>query len=223
MALFGGSLANVGGTRRGSKLTLDNLGSQIGPALLSCTLNVAGGAAARTASEFLDGYKAGWGMLGVTLISVGLKTVFQGDTEASMAIRELGAGMAGYVGDEVVDNLVQWWRSETYDSTKPWEAGKVVWLNGKYYKAAEAIKDSSLGMPGEDPRWVRLTGVTYNADDIKHCARMIFLDSLKVGKISTFIATEIAKTRGWDAQQQEGVRSDVEKSLKAVGESLQKM
>ena len=134
-----GFMAGIGGNPAVRRLTLSSFSDNLLPAAVSCGFNAAGGAAARGVGRRIDGWKAGYGTIGVALIAIGLKAAVQPVDEVHIAVRELAAGMAGYVGDEVMDSVILWWKSESWKAGKVYPKGTFVRHTGGYWQAAEDV------------------------------------------------------------------------------------
>ena len=118
--------------------------------------------------------------------------------EVAFAIRDLASGMAGYVGDEILESMTLMWKSTAWVPGKQWKRDNYVSYAGKYYVAAEDIAASdSVKPPEEDKRWV---GVEHNSklslQDVKECTRMVFQDKERVETITSFLASSLGKQRG---------------------------
>lgn len=207
--LFQGSLAGDSRPRRDA-MTLAAASDHVLPAAVSCGLNAAGGALAQGLDAKIDEWKPGAGTLGIALLSIAIKTFIQPVSEVMIAVREVAAGMAGWVGDELFEGLVLWWRSE------PWKAGKVhtkgsfVRHGGKYYQAAQDIPAEGAE-PGKDERWLKITTVAYSLSDVQECARLVLMDKGKSELIANFLAARLGQN---GAFKDEAARADAAKQIK---------
>lgn len=218
-------MAGIGGNpRAGKKLSLQTAADNLLPAMVSCGINAAGGAMARAVGNKIDGWKPGYGTVGVAIVAVGLKTLVQPVDDVHIAVRELAAGMAGYVGDEVFDGVVMWWKSELWKPGKVWKKAQIVRfdLDGKYYQAKEDVPVSG-GSPAKDDVWIPITSMTYQASDLKECARIVLQDRSRVEMISAFVASELGRARGWKEQEISGAAKDIADGLGKVSEEIAKL
>ena len=217
-----GFMAGIGGNPAARRLTLSSFSDNLLPAAVSCGFNAAGGAAARGIGHRIDGWKAGYGTIGVALIAIGLKAAVQPVDDVHVAVRELAAGMAGYVGDEVMDSVILWWKSETWKAGKVYPKGTFVRYTGGYWQAAEDVPAGG-SEPGKDSRWLKVSAISYQLSDIKECARLVLMDKKRVEMISAFVASELGKQRGWDQQTVAGSAADVQTALGKVAEEINKL
>jgi len=218
-------MAGIGGNpRAGKKLSLQTAADNLLPAMVSCGINAAGGAMARAVGNKIDSWKPGYGTIGVAIVSVGLKTLVQPVDDVHIAVRELAAGMAGYVGDEVFDGVVMWWKSELWKPGKVWKKAQLVRFDpdGKYYQAKEDVP-ASAGSPAKDDIWMPVSSVTYQASDLKECARLVLQDRNRVEMIAGFVAMELGRARGWKEQEIAGAATDIVTGLGKVGEEIAKL
>ena len=218
-------MAGIGGNpRAGKKLSLQTAADNLLPAMVSCGINAAGGAMARAVGNKIDGWKPGYGTGGVAIVAVGLKSVVQPVDDVHIAVRELAAGMAGYVGDEVFDGVVMWWKSELWKPGKVWKKAQIVRFDpdGKYYQAKEDVPVSG-GSPAKDDVWIPITSMTYQASDLKECARIVLQDRSRVEMISAFVASELGRARGWKEQEISGAAKDIADGLGKVSEEIAKL
>ena len=216
--LFKGSIAGDPAPRR---FTLDGVTANFMPALVGCTLNAGGGMLASAIDHRIDAWKAGAGTLGIALISLALKTVVQPVSELSIAIREVASGMAGWVGDELFDGLVLWWKSETWQSGKVYTKGGLVRHASTFWQAAEDVPAGG-SEPGKDGRWLKVTAITYSLSDINECARLILLDKQKSEFLAKFIAGQLGQRRGWQQNEVAGAADDMQKAMSLFAEELSK-
>ena len=96
----------------------------------------------------------GAGTIGVFLFSVALRMWAQSEKGWDRAIKEIAAGMAGFVGNDlylIVRAALGWgkWKRE-----KPYSADSVVIHEKKYYRATKDIPGTPVAEPGKDSRWV---------------------------------------------------------------------
>lgn len=222
MAENEGFLTGIGGNSQKKKLTTENVISNLLPAALSCGINAGGGALARLVGHKIDGWKAGYGTLGTGMLAVFMKAVVQPTSDNNIAIREVAAGMAGYVGDEVVDSVVLFWRSEAWKAGKVWTKGVLVRHAGGYWQATADL-DASGTEPGKDDRWLRQSQMLYSAADMKECARLLLGDKDRLAGISQFITNQIAPKILLNDEQKVNTAKAINDALQQVGDSIARM
>lgn len=216
--LFKGSIAGDSAPRR---LTLDGVVGNIVPAVVGCGLNAGGGLIASALDHKIDEWKAGAGTIGIALIAIALKTVVQPVSELSIAIREVASGMAGWVGDELFDGLVLWWKSETWQTGKVYTKGAMVRHAASFWQAAEDL-GASGAEPSKDGRWLKVTAITYSLSDINECARLVLMDKGKSEFLAKFIASRLGQRRGWQEAEVAGAADDMQKAMAVFAEELNK-
>ena len=81
----------------------------------------------------------------------------------------------------------------------------------------------SAGSPGKDDIWIPASSVTYQASDLKECARLVLQDRNRVDMIATFVASELGRSRGWKEQEIAGAAKDIGDGLGKVGEEIAKL
>jgi len=219
MAEKRGLFHGIGGNREAGKFSVNGFANNVLPALVSCGLNAVGGAAAMILGEKIDHWKAGWGTMSTALIAIAVKAAVQPVSDGAVAVRELAAGMAGYVGDEVVEGLLLMWKSTKWVAGKVWKTGALVAHDGKYYEASEDLAADG-GKPGEDKRWVAHTSAKFGVSDIKECAKLVFQDKQRVETISSFLASQLGTARGWTEQEIAGAKSDLTGAMNKVAEEI---
>lgn len=223
MAEKRGLFQGVGGNRAAGKVfSLDGFGENLVGSVLSCGLNAAGGAAALFVGEKIDHWKPGYGTLGIALLSIGIKAAVQPVSDGAVAFRELAAGMAGYVGDEVFEGLMLMWRSTKWTAGKVWKTGELVSHDGKYYVASEDLQADG-GKPGEDKRWKEHTSARFGVADLKECSKLVFSDKQRVDTISSFISSQLGKARGWNDQEIAGAKADISGAMGKIAEEAAKL
>lgn len=215
--LFQGS---IGGNREAGKVfSLKGFTDNLIPAAVSCGVNAIGGAAARWIGQKIDHWRAGMGTLGVALLSLSIKAAVQPVSEWALGIREVAAGMAGYVGDEVFDSVWIMLRSTQWTAGKTWKAGELVAFEGQYFEATKDIPKEA-GKPGEDALWTKYTQAQFGVSDLKECSKIVFQDKQRVETISSFLASQIGSSRGWTEQEIAGAKEDLAKAMGKVGEEI---
>ena len=226
--LFQGSL---GGNREAAgPFSLHGVVNNLIPSAVSCGINALGGAMAQWVGQKVDHWKRGWGTIGVSVLAISIKAAVQpvgkgNALEVAFAIRDLASGMAGYVGDEILESLTLMWKSTAWVPGKQWKRDNYVSYAGKYYVAAEDIAASdSVKPPEEDKRWV---GVEHNSklslQDVKECTRMVFQDKERVETITSFLASSLGKQRGWTEAEIADAKGTLSKAMSTVAEEIQKL
>lgn len=192
------------------------------PAAISCGVNAVGGAVASALDTKIDEWKPGLGTLGIALISVALKTFCQPVSDAMIVVRELAAGMAGWVGDELFDGVLLWWKSEAWKAGKVFTKGKIVRHAGTYWQAAEDVPAEGAE-PGKDERWLKVSTISYTLSDLNECARLVLMDKQKSEFLANYLAARVGKDRGWDEQQVAGAAADMQTAMGKFAEELAKV
>ncbi len=190
------------------------------------SLNALGGFAAGRVRGILAGaapsYK-GAGTIGVFLVSIGLRYYSKAESGYDRVIKEIAAGMAGFVGNDlwlIVRALVGWgkWKPET-----AYGAGDVVIYESQYYRADKDIPAQPKAEPGKDARWVRFeTAQGYSPDEISAFAQALvsndaLIDGLVKEQLIIF-GPELAQCAGREFNQQEAdqIYAGMRDSLKSV-------
>ena len=220
--LFQGS---IGGNRSAGKFTLNGMVDQLIPSAISCAVNAAGGACAQFAGDKIDSWKRGWGTIGVSVIAITLKAAVQPVGEVQIAIRELAAGMAGYVGDEILEGFALMWRATSWKPGAQWKRDTYVSYAGEYYVSSEDIPASdSVKPPLEDKRWVPVkTGRRLDLADVKECTRLVFQDKDRVELITSFLASSLGSQRGWTEQEVADTKKSLSSAMEKVATEIQKL
>ncbi|HAN93362.1 MAG TPA: hypothetical protein DCQ33_14960 [Nitrospira sp.] len=189
-------------------------------------LNALGGLAAGRVRGVLAGAAPGYkgaGTIGVFLVSVALRWYAKSETGYDRVIKEIAAGMAGFVGNDmwlIARALVGWgkWKPET-----AYASGDTVIYNNLFYRADKDIPFPPQAEPGKDSRWVRFeTAQGYGQDEVGAFAQALMSnDALMDGIIKEQLLVfgpELAQTTGRDYTQEEADRiyAGMRDSLKSV-------
>ncbi len=190
------------------------------------SLNALGGFAAGRVRGILAGAAPGYkgaGTIGVFLVSIGLRYYSKAESGYDRVIKEIAAGMAGFVGNDlwlIVRALVGWgkWKPET-----AYGAGDVVIYESQYYRADKDIPAQPKAEPGKDARWVRFeTAQGYSPDEISAFAQALvsndaLIDGLVKEQLIIF-GPELAQCAGREFNQQEAdqIYAGMRDSLKSV-------
>lgn len=195
-------------------------------ALGSTGINAAGGWLAGRVRGTLSGFAPtvkGGGSIGIFLVAVGLKYWARNEKGLDRIIKEIAAGMAGFVGNDLY--LVLWaffgwgkWKPDT-----SYKAGDVVLKDKDYYKAEKDIPATPTAEPGKDDRWVRFEmAQAVTITDVQSFAQALnsndaLLDGLVKEQLLIF-GPELAQHYGRDLNQDEADRiySGMRDSLKSV-------
>lgn len=220
--LFKGS---IGGNRSAGNFTLNSFVDQLVPSAVSCAINAAGGACAQFVGDKIDSWKKGWGTIGVSVVAITLKAAVQPVGEVQIAIRELAAGMAGYVGDEILEGFSLMWRSVAWKPGQQWKRDTYVSHEGEYYVSSEDIAASdSVKPPKEDKRWVPVSvGRRLDLQDVKECTRLVFQDKDRVELITSFLASSLGAQRGWTEAEIADCKKSLSTSMGKVADEIQKL
>ncbi len=190
------------------------------------SLNALGGFAAGRVRGILAGAAPGYkgaGTIGVFLVSIGLRYYSKAESGYDRVIKEIAAGMAGFVGNDlwlIVRALVGWgkWKPET-----AYGAGDVVIYESQYYRADKDIPAQPKAEPGKDARWVRFeTAQGYSPDEVSAFAQALvsndaLIDGLVKEQLIIF-GPELAQCAGREFNQQEAdqIYAGMRDSLKSV-------
>ena len=222
MAQGYGLFQGVAGDPTPRRLSLSNAADNALPAAISCGLNAVGGAVASALDTKIDEWKPGMGTLGIALLSVALKTFCQPVSDAMIVVREVAAGMAGWVGDELFDGLLLWWKSEAWKAGKVFTKGTHVRHAGTYWQASEDVPADGVE-PGKDTRWLKVTAISYTLSDLNECARLVLMDKQKSEFLAKYLAARVGKDRGWDEQAVAGAAADMQTAMGKFAEELAKV
>ena len=190
------------------------------------SLNALGGFAAGRVRGILAGAAPGYkgaGTIGVFLVAIGLRYYSKAESGYDRVIKEIAAGMAGFVGNDlwlIVRALVGWgkWKPET-----AYGAGDVVIYESQYYRADKDIPAQPKAEPGKDARWVRFeTAQGYSPDEVSAFAQALvnndaLIDGLVKEQLIIF-GPELAQCAGREFNQQEAdqIYAGMRDSLKSV-------
>lgn len=192
----------------------------------AASLNALGGFAAGRVRGVLAGAAPGYkgaGTIGVFLVSMGLRWFAKKETGYDRVIKELAAGMAGFVGNDlwlILRALVGWgkWKPET-----AYASGDVVIHQNQYYRASKDVPHPPQAEPGKDARWVRFeTAQGYSPDEVSTFAQALLSnDALMDGLVKEqllIFGPELAQCAGREFNQQEAdqIYAGMRDSLKSV-------
>lgn len=149
-------------------------------AALTSAVNAGGGFLAGRVRGMIGSAFPTWksaGTLGVFTVATAIRMYFTGSDTTSSIARELAAGMAGFVGNDIFGLVKDWlgiggWRKET-----SYKSGEVVKFGGKLYKAQSDVPFPPGGEPGKDARWVEV--VTQRAQGVEYEEVRSFAQSLR--------------------------------------------
>lgn len=196
-----GVLTGVSGLSYPRRVTLESLVANLPTAAVSCALNAGGGFLARGISRSLSDKHKDWSEATVTfflaLIAVSLKAGFQDITNPrEAAIREVASGLAGWVGDDVLDWIWQALTIKDWRSGKSYKTGDKVKYLGKLWEASSDLPfdppKSPLAEPSKDSRWKAHRAQGLNFDDMRLYAQAFVSDPTRVRNIAADVATLIA-------------------------------
>ncbi len=169
----------------------------------------------------------GAGTIGVFCFAVGLRMWAQSEKGWDRAIKEIAAGMAGFVGNDlylILRAALGWgkWKRE-----KPYAADSVVIHEKKYYRASKDIPGTPIAEPGKDSRWVLFeTAQGYDPDQVAWVAQALDSnDALIEGMVKEQLLVagpEIAAMSGKDFTQAEadqlylGMRDSLKSVIKRL-------
>lgn len=211
----------------------DEIGSRapkskgIAPAVFSSLANAAGGFLASAADRAINKASEKYPIartLGVFVISVALRWGFPGSSTTDSIIRELAAGMAGWVGDDLcfdVLNLLGFGVPDFKVAT-PYRIGDKVRYQGTTWVANADIPASPQTEPGKDPSWLKYSDTAFTVKDLRAQAQAFLADEKLWNAIGEDLATstagEIERVTGTTLAPDElaAFRSRMRKSLTAV-------
>lgn len=201
-------------------------GKTLTSVLATTAINAAGGLLAGRVRGLLADFAPatkGAGTLGVFFVALGLRYFARNNTGWDLVVKELSAGMAGFVGNDLWLILKLWiglgkWKPET-----AYKAGDTVLHKNEYYKAEKDIPATPVAEPGSDSRWVRFqTAQAIERDDVTAFAQALvsndaLLDGLVREQLLIF-GPELAQCVGRDLNQSEAnnIYSGMRDSLKSV-------
>lgn len=196
-------------------------------ALVRTGANVIGGASAsyarKTFAEAFPNFKMA-GTMGVVLVAIGLHYYAASQAGLKGILREIAAGMAGFVGQDVwlwVSIKMGW---NKWDPKSSYKKGATITYNDQYYKAKEDIPlGQVVAEPGKDDRWVKVViAQGLEPAEWTDFAQALmgndsFLDGVVREQITIF-GPELANCIGRDITQNEAnqIYSGMRDSLKSV-------
>ena len=199
-----------------------NITSIVGTAVLNSLGGIFAGRVRGLLSGFAPTIKSA-GTLGVFFSSIALRFYAKDERGWNLVLREIAAGMAGYVGNDlwiIARALIGWdkWKPET-----PYKAGDIVTHNNNYYKTDKDIDARPSAEPGKDARWVRFEMAQgYAPDEISSFAQALssndaLLDGMVKEQVLIF-GPELAQCVGRELSQEEAnqIYSGMRDSLKSV-------
>lgn len=201
-------------------------GKSLLSALGRASLNAVGGFAAgrlRGIAASMAPSTKGAGTLIIFFGAAGLHYYGREEKGWDRVIKEIAAGMAGFVGNDlwfVIRAFLGWgkWKPET-----AYKAGDIVIHENQYYKADKDISATPTAEPGKDARWVRFeTAQGMAPDDITSFAQALasndaLLDGIVKEQLIIF-GPELAQCAGRELNQDEAnnIYSGMRDSLKSV-------
>lgn len=175
------------------------------PAVLTSLTNGAGGVmAGRVRDVVRDQFKQypSAGNLGVFSISVGIRVYASSSSPTDAVLRELAAGMAGEVGEDMWAIIKGWLGIgvKTWETSKAYSKGTEVRYGSQVYQAGEDIPASG-GAPDSDKRWKLLRAQGMDSDQLGQLARKLFQDDTIWGAIESDFAQALDARYGAIAGQ----------------------
>lgn len=212
-----GFFSEIAGEQKPGRMTIESVVEMMPAAAISVGVNNAGGMLAGTVHAWFDGYKAGWGALGVELVAVVLKAVFQPTSNLNLILRELASGMAGAVGSEIVGTLMLWFKAKDWSGASAYKRGDVVKYQDAYWEAAQ---DGLTGSPPGGPTggWNRLRAQGTQATQWPALAQA-FLSNPGMGKsVSEMVAKVTADKTGMTEEDRATLASDIQQALQTFAQ-----
>lgn len=154
--------------------------SGIAGAVATSLTNCAGGVIAGRVRDIIrDQFKQfpSAGNLGVFAVSVGIRVYAADNSTMSAVLRELAAGMAGEVGDDMWLILKGWLGLgvKTWEPGKTYGKGTEVRYGSQVYQASEDVPASS-GPPDADKKWRLLRAQGLDSQELGSLARRMVQD-----------------------------------------------
>lgn len=175
------------------------------PAVFTSGTNCLGGVMAGRVRDIIrDQFKQypSAGNLGVFAISVGIRVYAASSSATDAVLRELAAGMAGEVGDDMWA-IVKGWVGlgvKTWETSKAYTKGTEVRYGSQVYQAAEDIPASG-GAPDADKRWKLLRAQGMDSEQLGSLAKKMFQDDGLWAAISDDFAQALDARMGSVAAQ----------------------
>ncbi len=190
-------------------------------------MNIAGGAAAASAramfASALPAQKHA-GTFGVVLVCFALQYWCADQKGWKGLLRELGAGMGGFVGQDGALILRMWIGWGKWDGKKSYKKGDSVVFNNEYYRAAQDIPlGNVVTEPSKDDRWQKVVVAQglEPAEWYDFAQGIMGNDNLLDGIVReqiTIFGPELAQCLGREISQQEAnqIYSGMRDSLRSV-------
>ncbi|MFO0580513.1 MAG: hypothetical protein U1A78_41610 [Polyangia bacterium] len=184
---------------------LDDIGSsapkargKILPVLVTSGVNALGGLIAGRVDELASSQfpkTPSAGTFGVFVVSCALRYFFASAKTVDSIARELAAGMAGWVGDDLWYLVKGWlgWGVQTFKAGVTYRAGDKVRYNGVVWQASKDIPfappQAPQAEPGRDSRWVRAQG--YKLEEMRQMAQAFLAEPELVDALATEAAAKL--------------------------------
>lgn len=174
-------------------------GKQIVPILATCGVNAIGGAIAGRVDELASSQfpkTPGAGTFGVFIVSAALRYFFSGTKTVDSIVRELAAGMCGWVGDDLWYLAKSWFGFgvQSFKAGVTYRSGEKVKHNGIVWQASRDIPfappSAPQAEPGRDARWVRAQG--YKLEEMRNMAQAFLAEPELVDALASEASAKIA-------------------------------
>lgn len=151
-------------------------GGDLIPALLTTGANAAGGLLAGRVDGAISGaIGLPWaGTLGVAALSVGMRMAFASQSDRDAIARELAAGMAGWVGDDLFYFFRDWLLTKEWKAGRSYRTGDRVRYSGRVYEATKEIPATPVVEPSNrSSGWAAPAQGFRNAEEIRQAAQAL--------------------------------------------------
>jgi hypothetical protein len=212
-------LRRIGGDTTPRRMTLERFVQNIPDAAVSCVVNGGGGVVSGIVKTTIEEKWAGYGLIGVALISIALKAGFQPTSDLNVAVRELAGGMAGGIGNEAWEAVYVWWTYSKWEPNKPYKHGTKVKHNGVPYEANADIEASLTAEPGKDARWKAVAQAMPMAN-VALLAQAFVEDKDRVQTISDYLAKAIGERRNMSDAEKSELSHEVRTAMNLLGKTV---
>ncbi len=150
----------------------------------------------------VDGYAVGkwpkspsYPLVAVLLVALGLRYYFRGPGNTDAIARELAAGMAGWVGDDLWYAVRDFFGFgvKTFVGGQTYKMGDRVRYNDKVWQASKDIPAVPPAEPGKDARWTEVARAQgYRMEEYRLAAQAVMGDDDLWNAVADLQAEEIA-------------------------------
>lgn len=223
-------LMDISGDPNARKLTVERYVESIPGAAVSCGFNALGGFLAGRLDQAFMAWKPSnpaVPTIGVGIFAVALKAGFQKLTPLDNVIREVAAGMAGWVGDDVFYGVWNALFRKDWQAAKSYRLGQQVkHQNAVFEASADILYDPTKGhpqaVPGKDARWKKVDPATgraqgFRLSDLREAAQAFVADPRRVDAIADDAATLLSERGHFTAESdKEAFKKDAKQVLNDV-------